>query len=179
MLVLFILFFRWSESSDSSHCSSLEERLRLLEFATEQAESVQSSVPNEKTTSPLFLSNLISNGFFFETLIQSLQRENMALKAQLAISDKTIGHYAECNPEVNVYVQKGRLVTTIPILYSGWIVQFDIKPFGITADYGNILHMTTGRSSCCDHGTRIPAVWLVKSSTQLLIQGFRTNINRY
>ena len=107
----------------------------------------------------------------------------MALKAQLAISDKTIGHYAECNPEVNVYVQKGRLVTTIPILYSGWIVQFDIKPFGITVgNSGNILHMTTGRSNCCDHGTGMPAVWLMKSSTQLLIQGFRTNfrtINRH
>lgn len=37
-------------------------------------------------------------------------------------------------------------------------VSFDMTPMGIIADWGNLLHFTTG-GNCCEFGSRAPGIW--------------------
>jgi len=46
---------------------------------------------------------------------------------------------------------------------------FEINPFDIISDWGNIMHFTMTGDNCCDYGSRIPAVWFYADTSCLLV----------
>ena len=61
---------------------------------------------------------------------------------------------------------KNNKIGTLPGTTGNYKLSFEIVPRGVTDDYGNILHFTSG-DDCCAFGTRSPLISFLKGTTRL------------
>ena len=63
---------------------------------------------------------------------------------------------------------KNNHVRTYPFYYNQFDVSFDIRPTGIVASWGSIIHLTRGQDNS-QYGDRVPAVWFSPRTRRLHI----------
>lgn len=57
-----------------------------------------------------------------------------------------------------VLLKKGFVLDRINCLYTTWVLEFEVKPFAITAGLGGIIRVTIGGDRS-RYGDRTPAIW--------------------
>ena len=100
-----------------------------------------------------------------QSTLTEVQDENVRLKSKL-----------EDTQEIDLYHHQSKIVTTIPMLYHGWIVQFDIKPYGTVSELTNIFFMTNV-GHCRVHDDRVPSMFFSDESTKPLFNGNEESMN--
>jgi len=68
-----------------------------------------------------------------------------------------------------ITLHNGAIVSKTFTTGAEYELTFDIKPFGTTTGWNNILHFTSTGENCCNYGDRIPSIWFYTDSTRLHI----------
>ena len=79
-------------------------------------------------------------------------------------------------------IEKGDLLTTIPVLTKEWKLSFEFKTNKIEQGFQQVLHMTTGgkgAGSGAKYGERIPAIWIHDSKGFLISSAAGGKNNKY